>query len=56
MKLSHVGVNDKFSIWNADAAGDAIEHRGRNKKDSEFLDRVMYISLGIILGYFILRD
>jgi len=52
MKLSHVGVNDKFSVWNADAT----PIYEKKKKESEFLDRVMYISLGIILGYFILRD
>ncbi len=52
MKFSNSGVNDRFSVWNADAT----PIYEKKKKDSEFLDRVMYISLGIILGYFILRD
>ncbi len=52
MKFSNSGVNDRFSVWNADAT----PIYEKEKKDSEFLDRVMYISLGIILGYFILRD
>ena len=52
MKLSQVGLNDKFSVWNADVA----TIYKKKKKGSEFLDKVMYISLGIILGYFILRD
>tara|TARA_R110000824_G_scaffold38701_2_gene117949 strand:+ start:496 stop:654 length:159 start_codon:yes stop_codon:yes gene_type:complete len=52
MKFGNSGVNDRFSVWNADAT----PIYEKKKKDSEFLDRVMYISLGIILGYFILRD
>jgi hypothetical protein len=52
MKFGGIGVNDRFSVWNADATP-IMEKR---KSDSEFVDKVMYISLGIILGYFILRD